>query len=423
MTGRTRIAALLGTICAALALPAAAQDAFNLKPGAKGKLCLECHVTFEETMQLPHVHTPVEAGDCSDCHNPHASSHGKFLSASPNEICFSCHEGLVPEDRASAHDAAVAGECVSCHDPHASKNPNNLLQAGNELCNGCHEELATVIANSQFKHYPVKKNCLTCHTPHASESFEFLLKNDANALCSSKCHDPTRPAFIEQHMNYPVGESRCTSCHDPHGSNTRGMLWATAHRPVLNKMCDQCHLGTDAANPLATQAQGAELCQGCHAGMLRQVFDEERIHWPLVAAGACLNCHGPHATREAGLLLDEPKVVCGACHADTIARQDHSEAKHAPVDEGECVACHDPHSSDHPLLLTRENSVELCGDCHDWQQHSSHPIGEELADRRNPNLAMNCLSCHFSHGSEFAYLTPLDPSSALCVDCHEEFRR
>lgn len=201
------------------------------------------------------------------------------------------------------------------------------------------------------------------------------------------------------------------------------MLWATAHRPVLNEMCDQCHLGTSAANPLELKAKGAELCRSCHGSMLRQVFDQERVHWPLVAADACLSCHGAHATMEAGLLIDKPKVVCGACHADTIARQEHSKAKHEPVDEGECVACHDPHSSDHPLLLQQADSVELCGDCHDWQQHSSHPIGEELIDRRNPNLSMDCLSCHFSHGSEFEYLTPLNPASALCVDCHEEFRR
>ena len=54
-------------------------------------------------------------------------------------------------------------------------------------------------------------------------------------------------------MNYPVGDSQCTSCHDPHGSNVSGMLWASAHKPVVNKMCAQCH--QDASSPMALQTK------------------------------------------------------------------------------------------------------------------------------------------------------------------------
>ena len=66
--------------------------------------------------------------------------------------------------------------------------------------------------------------------------------------------------------------------------------------------------------------------------------------------------------------------------------------KHEPIDDGSCTACHSPHSSDNALLLEEADLNELCGTCHDWQRHSSHPIGDEVIDPRNPNLALDCSS-------------------------------
>ena len=71
-----------------------AQDKFKLKPGAQGKLCLECHDAFKEKLKDSFVHTPVKTGECTECHNPHSSSHGKLLDEDPNKICNKCHEGL-----------------------------------------------------------------------------------------------------------------------------------------------------------------------------------------------------------------------------------------------------------------------------------------------------------------------------------------
>ena len=71
----------------------------DLKPGAKGKICLNCHVTFQEKLKLPFVHTPVKAGDCSGCHNPHTSSHGKLLAADVSKICLSATTGSFPTRR------------------------------------------------------------------------------------------------------------------------------------------------------------------------------------------------------------------------------------------------------------------------------------------------------------------------------------
>ena len=96
--------------------------------------------------------------------------------------------------------------------------------------------------------------------------------------------------------------------------------------------------------------------------------------------------------------------------------------KHVPVAAGECTTCHSPHSSDEEFLLASD-TIDLCGSCHDWQSHSTHPIGEEVVDLRNSNLTLDCVSCHRSHGSDHKYLAPYDPGSELCVDCHEAFQR
>jgi len=200
MTLRTKTALVLLAIVSTVAVSLSdAQDKFRLKPGAKGKVCLTCHESFKEKLKLPFVHTPVKAGNCSDCHNPHASSYGKFLAADVNRICFSCHEGIVPVNPRSAHKVVAEGNCVKCHDPHASKNENLLLQAGSELCFGCHQRIAKEIAGNKFKHNPVEKGCLNCHSPHGSAKTASLLKNDVPGICVA-CHKPDTPSFGKQHM-------------------------------------------------------------------------------------------------------------------------------------------------------------------------------------------------------------------------------
>lgn len=413
---------LLAAGLMASAGPAFADNPFKLKPGAKGKVCLVCHEAFAEKLKLPFVHTPVKKGDCSDCHNAHTSGHGKLLSAEKDKICFTCHEGVVPGGARSTHQVVVEGNCVKCHDPHAARNRNNLLVAGNGLCLGCHKELAAAIDNVQFRHSPVGKGCLTCHNPHASTQAAFLLNTAVPALCT-RCHVPAGPTFAQRHMNYPVAKARCTSCHDPHGSNRSAILWTNVHRPVASRMCNQCHQDAGSADPLALKRSGFELCRVCHSGKINEYFSKNRVHWPLVDKTSCRNCHNPHASKQAALLRDPMKVLCGSCHADTMAREARSLTKHKPIDEGECTKCHLPHSSTSPFLFDNTSTINLCGKCHEWQKHSSHPIGEKFADPRNRNLTLDCRSCHRAHGTQFKEFTYFDPRMDLCVQCHKEYRR
>jgi len=423
MTLRTRTALVLLAIVSLGAVSMSySQDKYRLKPGAKGKVCVNCHVAFKDKLKLPFLHTPVRKGECSDCHNPHTSSHGKLLAGDVKKICFSCHEGIVPEKAQSVHKVVVEGNCVKCHDPHAAKNKNNLLLSGNELCLGCHGRIAKQIAANRIKHSPVEKGCLNCHTPHASPDARALLKKDVPGICVA-CHKTDSPSFGKQHMGYPVAKSRCDSCHDPHGSESRGMFRGKGHQPVVNKMCAQCHLDSASPDALKTKKAGYELCRGCHNTMMNDAFGRNRMHWPVLDRNSCGNCHFPHASREDALLKGPQTALCGSCHKDTMEKQEKSLVKHAPVQEGSCTKCHRPHSSNNVFLMDNASTIDVCGACHDWQKHSTHPIGEKVIDKRNRNLGMDCESCHSNHGSEHKRFVHYDIKMDLCVQCHEQYRR
>jgi predicted CXXCH cytochrome family protein len=404
------------------ASPVLAQNPFKLKPGARGALCLDCHVAFEETLALPHVHTPVKAGDCADCHDPHASSHGMMLDEGPEGVCLSCHEDLRAESPVSAHSAVLEGRCNLCHDPHASEHAQGLLRPGNQLCTGCHEGVAATVARASFGHAPVQDDCLACHDPHSSSSAASLLSRDEPGLCLD-CHDASGTAFRDRHVGYPVEEGRCSSCHAPHGSNEGGILLAQVHRPVVNRMCSQCHEAASAPNALEVKSSGIDLCRRCHSDTVNEAFAARRLHWPVADREACLSCHSPHASSVSGLLSEPMGPLCGSCHADVIARGERSVTEHPPVAEGDCTACHQPHASDELFLFESASSEELCGSCHDWKQHSAHPLGEGVTDLRNPNLEVDCSSCHRTHGSPHKHLANFDVRAELCTDCHESLRR
>jgi predicted CXXCH cytochrome family protein len=157
--------------------------------------------------------------------------------------------------------------------------------------------------------------------------------------------------------------------------------------------------------------------------MINETFDRNRVHWPVVDRVSCLNCHSPHASREGALLKDSQIALCGECHQDTIDKQRKSLVKHPPVEEGSCTKCHRPHSSNSAFLMDNTMIFDICGSCHDWQKHSTHPIGEKVVDKRNRNLGMDCTSCHSNHGSEHKRFVHFDIKMELCVQCHEQFKR
>ncbi|HEY3307060.1 MAG TPA: cytochrome c3 family protein [Desulfuromonadaceae bacterium] len=405
-----------------LLLAAATEQDFKLKAGARGNICMKCHSAFQEKMARKFVHTPLKKNECTGCHSAHTSSHGKLLAQDPKKVCNLCHPPMVSTKAKSIHKVVADGDCMKCHDPHSAANKNNLIKEGKQLCFSCHKVLGERYSKVKYKHSPVEKDCLTCHLPHFSDKGESLLKDPVTQLCTG-CHKTDKPIFIKKHMGYPVANSRCTGCHDPHGSDNSGLLLKNVHSPVSKRMCNQCHEEPNSATPLKTKKEGISLCRGCHNEMFNKTFDKNRVHWPVISKNGCLACHNPHASEDKALMRKPMVQLCGECHADTLKRLSGNISKHEPVIEGRCTDCHDPHSSNFMFMTKKSADFDLCAGCHDWGQHSTHPIGEKVRDPRNKNLSVGCESCHRAHGTQFKKMLNFATPTETCIQCHEQLRR
>jgi len=415
-----------------IAAPAYSKDAFKLKPGAEGKTCLECHEAVKQAARNRFVHPLIKKGDCTGCHDPHTSAHKNLLTADSTKLCQGCHTKVLPENVRSAHQLVVGGKCTTCHSPHGSDNKFILTKSGSELCFDCHQNIRGELSKVRFKHGSLDKGkgCLNCHNPHASAEAENLLQTEVPALCK-KCHETNKLTFKTTHMNYPVAAADCNSCHNPHGSNNRGMVYDVAHAGVTKRECTQCHKQPTSPDALKTKKPITQLCRECHRDMVNQTFDKDRVHWPLLDKVGCVNCHDPHATKEKNLLKGPEVKVCGQCHADTVELQKWSisnpknEKLCEPVKQGDCTVCHSPHASDNVLLIREKDiTFELCGRCHKWETHSTHPIGEKIVDPRDKNLTVECLSCHKACGTgNNPAMLNFSTTYELCVQCHPERRR
>jgi DmsE family decaheme c-type cytochrome len=415
-----------------IAAPAWPAVKFKLRPGAQGKICLKCHETFKNTLKSRSVHTPLKKGKCSDCHDPHTSSHKKLLSSDITQLCNSCHKEVLPKKARSMHKIVAEGDCIKCHDSHASGNKFILKKPRTEVCFECHQDIGNKTREMRFKHDPLvkEKRCLSCHNPHASVKADYLLKKNVPALCID-CHKTNQSTFKRKHLNYPVANTNCDTCHSAHGSNTRGLLYDTVHAPVAENKCTDCHLRPTSSNVIRTKKQGTELCRQCHQDMIRYTFNKNRVHVPLVDKTGCLNCHNPHGSKQKKLLEDTQFKTCGKCHTDTVKLQEWSinnpknEGLCKPIKTGNCISCHAPHAADNILLIAQENiSIGLCGKCHEWQTHSTHPIGEKVSDPRDKNLTVECLSCHKACGTgNKPAMMPFETTYDLCIQCHPDRKR
>jgi DmsE family decaheme c-type cytochrome len=424
---------LLGTISITfVSAPAFSANKFKLKSGVKGKVCLKCHEDFQKILKRRHVHPLLKKGDCSGCHDPHTSSHKNLLTAGPTKLCQNCHKEIISQKSRSTHKVVAEGNCNKCHDSHGSNNRSILAKSGNALCNECHNDLGDKARDARFRHDPMMKEngCISCHQPHMSASSDFLLKKDPPALCL-ECHKTGKPSFKKKHRNYNVANANCSSCHDSHGSNKKGILYENAHTPVAQNKCTECHQPPTAPNPRETKKRGNGLCRQCHQDMIDTTLDKNRVHWPVLDDTGCLNCHSPHATKQPKLLKGDPKSVCGKCHGDTAELQEWSKSNPKneklcePVKSGNCIACHSPHAADNILLVAQPSmSLDVCGKCHEWQRHSTHPIGEKVFDQRNRNLTLDCMSCHRGCGTgNKPMMLHYDTTYELCIQCHIERRR
>lgn len=217
------------------------------------------------------------------------------------------------------------------------------------------------------------------------------------------CHDDIKAVLDEKYLHYPFEAQQCDACHD---SETFGFA-----------------------------EEDAGLCTVCHRDFLAE--EEKVVH---AAVEDCLNCHNPHASKNATLLVDRPPELCYSCH-EGLPEDEEPASVHPPYEDGECLTCHDPHISANRSLLV-EKPPDLCANCHDpddadfnsihlnllagdadcFSCHEGHYSTNEsliLANAHYPFSEKECDSCHvISEDQTKPGLAAV--GAKLCTECHTE---
>jgi predicted CXXCH cytochrome family protein len=192
--------------------------------------CIECHT---ETGKGKVVHAAVTAG-CTSCHQVNTANEKTTISllAKGSDLCAMCHE--VKKEAPATHGPYATGQCTICHNPHASEFPKLTRASGNSLCAGCHQERPAKAGKIQifagieqtedeFKTYPkvfvdeksqtghpfighpvsggkdpFRKGedygCQSCHTPHTGEIAKLLPAEWKELDVCERCHTEMRSA-------------------------------------------------------------------------------------------------------------------------------------------------------------------------------------------------------------------------------------
>ena len=174
------------------------QGAVVHAPVAEGR-CMECHGPHQTTRRLLRE-TPPEL--CIGCHvKPYVDEDGRERPAI--KALFEAAERPLSEGGVNLHRPVADGNCLCCHDPHASSNPR-LLSASHitggyvtydsslYFCLNCHSERAfeeprTLDAtnfrngnlNLHYRHVNRVKGrpCVICHEYHAS-TYDALIRKE-----------------------------------------------------------------------------------------------------------------------------------------------------------------------------------------------------------------------------------------------------
>lgn len=284
-------------------------------------MCVDCHDVKDAGLIKAHQGQPFGTADCLTCHDPHQSNQ-KHLMAK------------------FTHNPFAGGQCETCHKP--AQNGKVVLTAASakEICVTCHSEKADQIEHAKVQHPGALGDCTDCHSPHAGSS-PYFPKPNAVAVCTT-CHSTQSDQLKKAHPHQPVAEEGCGICHDPHGSDFPKLLRAK----TMNALCLECH-GPD-VQPQRLESEHVVTIFGGKVKVPETYFakvpvlplkygighpvERHPVQDVLEPGGDaskvktalnCGTCHQPHASAEAGLLIDDQKngmLFCAKCHKDLQGR-------------------------------------------------------------------------------------------------------
>ena len=266
---------------------------------------------------------------------------------------------------------------------------------GSDTCQACHEDIFNAFQKNP--HHAVEadkkrgfdgKACESCHGPGSKH---------AESMSAADIRQPAklRPAEADKiclvcHLNQPTHVGRinashaknqvaCVACHSIHKNGPNGLVARKA--ADINQLCAKCHMDVWAS------------------------FQRPYKHRLPEGAMSCVDCHNPHGSvlPRSIQTVSANEPGCFKCHGDKAGPFIY---EHAPVKLEGCPACHMPHGSQNPRMLTRQNVLLVCLEC-----HSNLPsvgaaaggglgtIGPAIHDLSSPRF-QNCTNCHQKvHGS------------------------
>ncbi len=381
--------------------------------------CFQCHQDMKEALSDRNVHSPFREGNCTSCHDVHASRYEGLLKDEVSLLCLSCHKDLERDMKEmNVHGALKEGICTDCHNPHSSYNPYILSKPEKEICFKCHESLKVEKA---YAHSPFNEGkCSSCHTAHVSKEDD-LLKARPNSLCK-ECHKPGCK-IKELSITKYTKDMNCTSCHTGHSTNIQALLGPYGHSNFLNRNCEACHQVDTEKGEVLTKAEGSDLCYSCHK-KVPSMFHEEDVH-ATFQSNPCKMCHEQHASNKKNLTVNE-KALCISCHGDVDQSINYmirrlKGIRCTPVKNRECFKCHAPFHTNRPYYFKNDSDVILtCATCHEKEHKVAHPMGEGVIDPRDGSI-MTCISCHSMHAAKADFMLQYDRSRELCIQCHKMY--
>ena len=231
------------------------------------------------------------------------------------------------------------------------------------------------------------KACESCHgagSKHAESMSAADIRQpaklrpaEADKLCLV-CHlnQPTHVGRIN--ASHAKNQVACVACHSIHKNGPNGLV--TRKAADINQLCAKCHTDVWAS------------------------FQRPFKHRLPEGAMSCVDCHNPHGSvlPRSIQTVSANEPGCFKCHGDKAGPFIY---EHAPVKLEGCPACHMPHGSQNPRMLTRQNVLLVCLECHSnlpsvgAANGSLGTIGPAIHDLSSPRF-QNCTNCHQKvHGS------------------------
>jgi DmsE family decaheme c-type cytochrome len=266
---------------------------------------------------------------------------------------------------------AAALAPAETHGPQQTAAPPGYV--GMETCAVCHEQTVAAFKDSIHgkRGFEMRSSraCETCHGPGKAHV-------DAEGAKGTIIDPAALPAADQS--------KTCLECH----SRGAVLMWGGSQHDTRGLSCLSCHSVHKAEDEKVLLVKPAET-DLCFYRASHHPIPEGKIE--------CTNCHNPHGTATARLLVgDSVPETCYQCHAE---KRGPFLWEHIPVRE-DCTNCHDPHGTNHLSMLVAKVPF-LCQRCHSDTRHPGTLYGQAAVDSFSNRIVMRgCPNCHQNiHGS------------------------